>query len=173
MDNDVSATYVVQHLNFPNSILNIKFHTNTPNLTFHCCFPVVIYLGKHTGDLNFISLEITKAFLMLFNLRIKPLILIVLNTTSFFFSDKSLIGHLKTHLRSGVSIICPFNSCTRSFAKVQSFLCHLTNYHKQKATSNEIIHINDCNKHSLQDSTANSFDKDDENYNSSFVDQHF
>lgn len=58
-----------------------------------------------------------------------------------FFSDKSLIGHLKTHLRSGVSIICPFNSCTKSFAKVQSFSCHLTKHHKQKATSKEIIHI--------------------------------
>lgn len=54
-----------------------------------------------------------------------------------------LIGNVKSHLRSGINVICPYYSCTTSVTKIQSFSSHLTRYHNAKATINETINFNE------------------------------
>lgn len=173
MDNDYKCHICSETFKFPKQYTqHYKFHINIPNLTFPCCFPDCNaswktyrgfkshFLRNHRNISNAPQFENHNNN---FNCTA---------CTDNFSSYKSLIAHIKTHLRSHIAIICPFDSCSRSFTKVQSFSSHLSRYHISKTTSNEVITVNDCSEHSLQDSTANLFDTGDENSNDNvFVDQ--
>lgn len=173
MDNDYKCHICSETFKFPKQYTqHYQFHTNIPNLTFPCCFPDCnaswkTYRGFKSHFLrnhrNISSAPQFENHNINFNCTA---------CTDSFSSYKSLIAHIKTHLRSHIAIICPFDSCLRSFTKVPSFSSHLSRYHKSKITSNEVITVNDCSEHSLQDSTANLFDTGDENSNDNvFVDQ--
>ena len=54
---------------------------------------------------------------------------------------KSLIKHLKSHIRENIEIECPFPNCSSAYNKVSSFSSHLTRMHKVHLRARqEVVH---------------------------------
>lgn len=162
---------------FPKHYTNhYKYHANIPNIVYPCCIPNCnaswkTYRGLKTHYYRNHNLTTTKTS----QLQCQEFNCIDCNSS--FASLKLLISHLKSHLRSGVSIICPYYLCKKSFAKVQSFSSHLTRCHAFTPV-NIIDNCRPCSS-TPSDNVENCLpfssaapDNYNENYaNSSFLDQ--
>lgn len=48
----------------------------------------------------------------------------------------SFLSHLKTHLKEGTGVTCPFKQCKRTFTVLSTFTSHLSRCHKGRAEQN-------------------------------------
>nr|XP_054922870.1 uncharacterized protein LOC126523536 isoform X1 [Dermacentor andersoni] len=58
-----------------------------------------------------------------------------------FQNRATLLKHLYQHLRSGVSVQCPFRRCGKLFQTTSSLSCHLSRNHGSKAKANEQVSL--------------------------------
>lgn len=61
-----------------------------------------------------------------------------------------LLKHLKEHITTGSTIICPFDNCAKYFSKKSTFSAHVSRNHKSN-----YLHLQSTNKDSSHDSTDN------------------
>lgn len=78
-----------------------------------------------------------------------------------FYEYSKLISHLRNHLRSGLSITCPHENCSKKISALNSFSSHLFRFHyKAKDTSglNLQLSSNDCIEKEIEQSDSQNGD---------------
>lgn len=116
-------------------------HKNVSNVDFPCCFVNCkktwkTYNGFKT---HYVRFHKNKSKKVHFQIENKNLACNECKATFSYY--KILIGHLKSHLKSGVRITCPHKSCSRIFSKITSFTSHLSRYHTLTKIKNKVGEI--------------------------------
>lgn len=112
----------------------MRIHKNTPNLTFKCVLPDCIqtfqnfstfkchtYRHKHVVRPTLSGVELT-CHVDFCSARCE-------NLTAFY-------SHLKTHIREGKTVACPYRHCKKSFTVLSTFTSHMSRKHKSGTEEN-------------------------------------
>lgn len=110
-------------------VKHMRNHKNTPNLTFKCVLPDCSWtfqnfstFKSHTYRHNLLCLAELTCHVDFCSARCETL-------TAFY-------SHLKTHIREGKPVACPYRHSSKSFTVLSTFTSHMSRKHKNGTEEN-------------------------------------
>ncbi|KAL2083090.1 hypothetical protein ACEWY4_020863 [Coilia grayii] len=118
-------------------VRHMKIHKNTPNLTFKCVLPDCSKTFR-----NFSTFKCHTYRHRVSRHVVSPTLHgVELSCHVDFCSARcetltTFYSHLKTHIREGKTVVCPYRHCSKSFTVLSTFTSHMSRAHKNVAEKN-------------------------------------
>ncbi|XP_013879329.1 uncharacterized protein LOC106528650 isoform X2 [Austrofundulus limnaeus] len=142
-------------------VKHMKLHRNLPNVSFKC--------GMTTCNMAFKNFNAFKSHSYRYHKQ-QPATMAPVYTNDLTCHVEycavhcddliSFLSHLKTHVKEGTGVTCPFKQCKRTFTILSTFTSHLSRCHKGRTEQNLLENIvqksNDTEGHSQETSSVSN-----------------